>query len=158
MRHAIAAVLLCTAPAMVGCTPRLIPGTEIRDTTDTRQILDLVAAYKAGLEGRNVDAVMRTVSKSFFESSGTPEGEDDYDYAGLEQKLRKWAEATKVVRAGIEVKQILVEDSKARVQYFFDVNYQIFGPESTLQWKRETDTKEMSLKREGGAWRIVSGI
>ena len=44
------------------------------------------------------------------------------------------------------------------VRYFFDVSFQIPGPEETLQWKRETDTKEMQLKREDGLWKIVSGI
>jgi hypothetical protein len=62
------------------------------------------------------------------------------------------------VRAALEVKDVFVEGDKAVVRYFFDVSFQIPGPDDTLQWKRETDTKEMQLRREEGAWKITGGI
>ena len=58
----------------------------------------------------------------------------------------------------LEVKAINVTKDQAQVQYFFDVNYEIPGPDNTTQWKRETDTKEMTLKLEGSMWRIICGI
>lgn len=158
MRQALAAMLVCAATVLTGCMPKLIPGTEIKDTPDSRQILDLIGSYKASLEARNVDGVLKTVDKTFFETSGTPEGGDDYDFAGLEQKLRSWEQKTKAVRAAIEVKDIFVDGDNAHVRYFFDVSFQIPGPDNTLQWKRETDTKEMLLKRIDSAWKITGGI
>jgi hypothetical protein len=157
MRLAFAAVLLIAAP-LAGCAPSMIPGTDIKDSPDARQIIDVITAYRGSLESRNVDGIMKLVSKTFFENCGTPEGGDDYDYAGLEQKLKSWAEKTKIVRAALEVKAINVTKDQAQVQYFFDVNYEIPGPDNTTQWKRETDTKEMTLKLEGSMWRIISGI
>ena len=101
-------LLACTTMLIMACAPKLIPGTEIKDTTDSRAILDLVGTYKNDLEAKNVEGILKLVSKSFFENSGTPEGTDDYDYAGLEQKLRGWAEKTKAVRAAIEVKDVFI--------------------------------------------------
>ncbi len=158
MRPASAALLACVTLLLAGCAPRLIPGTDIKDTSDTRDILDLVGTYKNALEAKDVDAILKLASKSFFENSGTPEGGDDYDFAGLEQKLQAWAAQTKAVRAALEVKDVFVEGDKAVVRYFFDVSFQIPGPDDTLQWKRETDTKEMQLRREEGAWKITGGI
>jgi len=158
MRLALSGLALTAALALTGCTPKLLPGTEIRDTPDSHDIFEVLGSYRASLEGRNVEGMMKLVSKSFFENSGTPEGGDDYDYPGLEKKLKGWAETTKSVRASIDVKNIIVTGETARVQYYFDVNYQIPGPNDVPLWKREADTKEMSLKREGSAWRIVSGI
>lgn len=157
MRTAPAA-LAALAMLFAGCAPKLIPGTEIKDTSDSRAILDLVGTYKNDLEAKNVDGILKLVSKTFFENSGTPEGTDDYDLAGLDQKLRAWASKTKSVRAAVEVKDVFVDGDRALVRYFFDVSFQIPGPDETLQWKRETDTKEMQLKREEGAWKVVSGI
>ncbi|HEY3451589.1 MAG TPA: hypothetical protein VGK67_34845 [Myxococcales bacterium] len=158
MRPALAPLFACLIALILGCAPKLIPGTEIKDTSDTRAILDLVGTYKNNLEAKNVDGILKLVSKTFFENAGTPEGNDDYDYAGLEQKLRSWAGTTKAVRGAIEVKDIFVDVDKAVVRYFFDVSFQIPGPDDTMQWKRETDTKEMQLKREDGLWKITSGI
>ncbi len=158
MRSALAGLALVTALATTGCAPRLLPGTEIRDTPEAHEIFDVLGSYRAALESRNVDGIMKLVSKGFFDDSGTPEGGDDFDYAGLETRLKKWADNTKTLRASLDVKNIVVEGETAKVQYFFDVNYQIPGPEGVAQWKRESDTKEMALKREGSAWRIVSGI
>ena len=158
MRPALAALLVCFATVLAGCTPKLVPGTEIKDTPDARQILDLIGNYRVSLEARNVEGVLKLVSGSFFENSGTPEAGDDYDRAGLEQKLRAWANKTNAVRATIEVKDILVNGDTAHVRYFFDVSFQIPGPDNSLQWKRETDTKELVVKREDGTWKIASGI
>lgn len=158
MRPALAGMLFCALAATAGCAPRHIPGTEIKDTPDARQILDLVGTYKAMLEGRSVDGILKLVSPTFFENSGTPEGADDYDYAGLQQRLTAWAGKTTALRAAIEIKDVFVDGDNAHVRYFFDVSFQIPGPDSTTQWKRETDTKEMVLKRESGTWKIASGI
>lgn len=158
MRPALAALLLAAASLTVGCAPKLIPGTEIKDTPEDRQILEVVLAYRNAVETKNIDKLMGLVSPTFFDNSGTPEPGDDYDRAGLEAKLRTWAGKAKAVRLDMQVKAIRLENDQARAQYFYDVSYQLPGPDNTLQWKRDSDTKEMALKREDGVWRITSGI
>jgi SnoaL-like domain len=158
MRHALAALSVCAAMAWTGCTPSLIPGTDVRDTAQNREILDVVGTYRNALEARNVEGVMKLVSKGFFEDSGTPDGSDDFDYNGLQAKLKTWAERTTTVRVAMEVKQITIDGARAKVRYYYDLNFLMPGPNNTPLWKRETDTKEMTLRRESGAWRIVSGV
>ena len=158
MRAALATFSVCAAVAGAACATGLIPGTDLRDTRQNREILDVVGAYRNALEGRNVEGVMKLVSKSFFEDSGTPDGSDDFDYQGLEAKLKGWAEKTTTVRVAMEVKQITLEGPLAKVRYFYDLNFLIPGPNNTSVWRRETDTKEMRLRQENGAWRIVSGV
>jgi hypothetical protein len=158
MRPAVAALFLLAAPALMGCPPSLIPGTEVKDTPETRAILEVVAGYKNALETKSVDGVMKLVSKTFFETSGTPEGNDDYDFAGLENKLKEWAAQTKSVKVTLEIRDVVTEVDSTRVRYFYDSNFQIPGPDNTLLWKHDSDTKEMTLKREAGVWRITGGI
>lgn len=158
MRRAHLAALFLAAAAIAGCGPKMIPNSEIQDTEENRQILSVISAYKSALDDRNVDKLMGLVSKSFFENSGTPSGEDDYNYEGLQQRLTTWAEQIKAIRADVRVKTITTEGDTARAQYFYELNYQVPGAGGTMQWKHEADTKEMVLRREGSVWRIVSGI
>lgn len=156
MRKALALLFALTAP--MACAPKLIPGTEIRDTDENRQILEVMGAYKNALENRNADGIMKLVSPAFFDDGGTPEGGDDFDYQGLRAKLTTWVEKTQAVRASLQVKRIDVVGAMATVRYYFDVNFQIRGPDGAPIWKRETDTKEMKLRLENGRWMIIRGI
>ena len=158
MRAPFVAVALAAAGLLAGCGPKLIPGSEIKDTRVNREIVDVVAAYKRALEARDVPGIMKLVSPSFFETSGTPEGSDDYDYAGLEARLKAWAEKTQAVRADIGMKSITIEGDRAKAQYFYELNFQLERPNEPAIWKREADTNQITLKREEGAWRIVAGI
>jgi hypothetical protein len=160
MRRPLFVTVLLAALSLAGCAPKLIPGTDIVDSDESREVIDLMASYTSALEARDIDRILGLVSDSFFETSGTAEGEDDFDKAGLEEKLKTWSTATKGVRSRVQVKKISFEGEQARVAYFFDVSYQVpaDGPDGKLVWKNESDAKEMTLRRESGAWRIVSGI
>lgn len=151
--------LLCPALlAVAACGPKYIGETEIPNTEDNRAIVDVIAAYKKALEARDVDAIMALVSPGFFETSGTPEGSDDYDRAGLERKLTDWFSHVRALKADIRVKSIDVTDDKASARYFFEFNYQIAPPGELPVWKREADTAEMRFVLEDGAWKVVAGL
>lgn len=159
MRRPLFATVLLAVLSLAGCAPKLIPGTEIEDSDEARQVIDLMAAYTGAVETRNVDRILGMVSDGFFETSGTSEGEDDFDKAGLEEKLKSWSATTKAVRTRLQVKKIALEGENARVAYFFDISYQVpDGPEGKLIWKNDSDSKEMALRLESGVWKIVSGI
>ena len=144
-------VLLFAASA---CAPRLIPGTDIEDTDDNQRILSVVDQYRRSAETRNVEAMSHLVSTGFYDDSGTPDANDDLDAAQLRAKLGKeWASRIKTVRLELQVKKIFVEGDTARVRYFYTLRYQIGE-----SWKQELDTKEMLLRREGGEWKIMSGV
>jgi hypothetical protein len=156
MRRALA--LLFALTASVACAPKLIPGTEIRDSDDNRQILEVFSAYRTALEARSVDGIMKLVHPSFFDDSGTPDGSDDFDYKGLKGKLTNWVEKTQTVRANLQVKRIDVKANLATVKYFYDLNYEILGPDGAPTWKRDSDSKETTLRRVDGRWMIVRGL
>jgi len=143
---------------LAACGPKLIPNSSIPDTPETRQILDVVVAYRDALQNRDVEKITSLLSPTFFETSGTPEGADDYDLQGLKTKLNDWVSRTKAVRADFQVKNIVVEGDRAKAQFFYEVNYQVATPEGPPLWMRDADTKEMVLKKEDGMWRITSGI
>ncbi len=162
------APLLCLLALSLAsaCAPKLIPGTLIEDTDEARQLLDVMRAYTDALEARNTEKILALASNAFFETSGTVEGDDDFDRQGLEAKLKEWFSHFKSVRARIEVRKITFETNpegkivKAALVYFYDISFQI--PEGNgsdkLVWRTEADTKEMGFQLEGGMWKILYGI
>jgi hypothetical protein len=149
-------LMLITGLTTTACSPRFLPGTDIQDTPANHEILSVIANYRDAMVNRNADAIMKLVSGSFFDSSGGPEA--TYDYLGLSEKTKEWAQVTKRVRLNIQVKSIAIEGDQAKAKYFYDLDYQVPGPENTLIWKHDSDTKEMSLLYEGKQWKITSGI
>lgn len=152
-------VAVVALAGFLGCAPRLIAGTEVKDTTDNRDLLGAVGAYRAALQAKDVEGLMKLVSPDFFEDSGTSGADDDYDFAGLKERLVRWARQTGSVRADVTVKQVKVEGDVAAVNYFYDLAYQFLpGEGAEPVWKRESDAKQLSLRREGGRWLITRGI
>ncbi len=136
------------------CGPRLIPGTELDDTDDNQRVLAVINEYRANSEAKNVDAVLNLVSMQFYDDGGTAEPQDDLDAAGLRKKLAaEWSGRVKQVRMEIQVKKIFVEGDTARARYFYTIRYQV-GED----WQQDMDAKEMLFKREGGVWKILSGV
>ncbi|MGI5861516.1 MAG: DUF4440 domain-containing protein [Myxococcales bacterium] len=152
------AIAVLAAASLTGCAPKLIPGTEILDNEESREILSVLSAYTSALETRNVDRILALASDDFFETSGTADGEDDFDKAGLQERLKAWSIEVKAVRAKLQVKNITVQGDSANAAYFFDLSYQVAGSDGKLVWKNESDAKQMTFRREDGAWKITSGI
>ena len=50
------------ALALLACGAKRIPGTEIRDTPETRAVVAAIEAYRQAAEKRDAEAVMALVS------------------------------------------------------------------------------------------------
>lgn len=162
------AVFFAVALSCFACSPKMIPGTTIEDTDDTRELMDVMRAYTAALEARDTEKILAMTSRDFFETSGTVEGNDDFDRVGLEKRLKDWFAHFQAIRSRIEVRKISFDNDpegnaiKAKIVYFYDINFQV--PEGNgsdkLVWQTESDVKEMGLRREGDdkLWKILYGI
>ncbi|HCF57620.1 MAG TPA: hypothetical protein DFS52_06455 [Myxococcales bacterium] len=152
------AIAVLAAASLTGCAPKLIPGTDILDNEESREVIEVLSAYTSALEARNVDRILALASDSFFETSGTAAGDDDFDKAGLAERLQSWSVETKAVRAKVQVKHVSVQGDSANAAYFFDLSYQVPEADGKLVWKNESDAKQMTFRREDGTWKITSGI
>ena len=159
---------LFTSLLLSACSAKMIPGTNIEDTSEARERIDVMRAYTEALESRNIEKILAMASKDFFETCGTIEGNDDFDRSGLEAHLKTWFDHFKAIRSRIEVRKISYDMDaegkiiRARVAYFYDISFQV--PEGNgsdkLIWQTESDTKEMGFQLEGddNLWKILYGI
>jgi hypothetical protein len=157
MRSAILFSLL--ALAVTGCAPRKIPGTELDDTSETRAVIDVMQKFRAAVEKKDADAIVKMADKSFRDDGGSSNPDDDLDYASLGPKLAARMAKMSNVKLDVTVRRIEFDDESkmARVTYSYQVSFNL--PEYTSRTQSENDIKQMLLKRVGeDEWKIASGI
>lgn len=150
---------LCAAVAiatLAGCMPRRLPGTDIEDTPDSRGVLDVLNAYTRAMEARNADAILRLVSPSFHDDAGTGTPQDDLDAERLKQVVPERLARVEDLRLDITVKKMSFADDTAEVVYFYQSSFRV--PAFSSKPKNESGLKKMELRKEDGAWKMVSGI
>ncbi len=155
VRQPLAALL--AALALAGCSAKRIPGTEIRDTVDTREIVAVIDAYRKAVEAKDSRAVLALVSPLYFDDAGTSDPADDLDYSQLAKALPADLEKLAAVRLEIGVKQVTVEGDKATAEVFYDGHFRIVTPRGEVA-KSESDVQRMSFHHEKSGWRFLAGL
>lgn len=153
---ALAPILAAT---LVGCAHDKIRGTQIDDTPENREIVDLVSAYHRAVEARDADAVLAMVSTRFYEDNGNTDRADDYDKRGLADTLKADFERTKALTLEIRLDEVVIDEETEHADAFimFAVRGQAELPTGNT-WKTLTDRSRLRFAKEGGKWMIVSGI
>jgi ketosteroid isomerase-like protein len=151
----LAASLLTVAAA--GCSPKRIPGTEIKDSEDTRAVVAVIDAYRKAAERRDAGAVLALVSTKYFDDAGTPDPGDDVDYGQLQRRISQDYSKVTALRLDIGVKSVDVEGDTASAIIFYDQHYRIETKAGEIA-KQASDAHRMRFVRENGAWRFISGL
>jgi hypothetical protein len=144
---------------LVGCAHGKIPLTNIDDTEENREILQIVKEYHKALESRDADAVLSLVSPRYFEDNGTLEAADDYDFEGLRKTLHDDFQRTKAIKVNIRVDAIEVDDEEQRA--YAELYYQIHAQNeypSGLKWESGSDRTRIRFERADGKWMIIAGL
>ena len=152
VRIAVIAVL-----ALAACGAHHIPGTQINDTPEARAVYGVIEAYRVAAERRDPEAILALVSTQYFDDAGTPDPGDDLDYAQLQKVLPERFRKVSAMRLGITVREIEVKGDRATANVFYDGHYRLTTPSGEAA-KVASDISQMRFVREGGTWKITSGL
>jgi ketosteroid isomerase-like protein len=142
---------------LAACAPKRIPGTEIEDNSDTRAILQVMEQYRAALEARDAGAIQALVTKDFREDAGTPsEPDDDLTAANLGPYLEGLFQQLQSPKVELDVRRVQVGEDVAAAIYYWKASWRMPGLSPKPQ--RESELEQMVFRREGGTWKIASGI
>jgi hypothetical protein len=150
-------LLVAAALAAAGCSPRRIPGTEIKETDENRAVYDVVQSYRQALEKRDAAAVLALVAPTYFDTSGTPDPADDLDRSRLEASMAQDLARAEGVKLDFTIRKIEVTGDEAFAELFFDSYYRVQTPTGAVP-RRDSDVHRLRLQRLDGAWKIVSGL
>ena len=152
--------LAALAALLTGCSPKRIPGTEIRDTPETRGVVAAIDAYRQAAERRDPDAVMKLVSPRYFDDAGTPDPGDDVNYEQLRQRITQDYAKVTALRLDIAVKKIDVDADRAVAYVYYDERYRIALKSGEVS-RQAADQHRMTLVRDPdapGTWKFISGL
>ncbi|MFP2910998.1 nuclear transport factor 2 family protein [Pyxidicoccus sp. 3LFB2] len=142
---------------LAACAQKRIPGTEIVDNDDTRAILQVMEQYRAALENRDAGAIQALVTKDFREDAGTPsEPEDDLTAANLGPYLENLFKQLQGPKVELDVRRVQVGEDVAAAIYYWKASWRM--PSLSSKPQRESELEQMVFRREGGGWKIASGI
>lgn len=148
---------LVASAALGACAHGTIPGTNIEDTEENREILRLVEAYHSAMEGLDATALLDLVSPGYYEDYGNRQDEDDENYAQLQERLRENFGLAKTLYLDLRVDDIRVEEDAAYAELFYDVRTLVKYP-SGEKWEHHSDRSRLEFKRFSEGWRIVAGL
>jgi ketosteroid isomerase-like protein len=141
----------------VACAPRRIPGTEIRETPESRAIYDVVRSYAQAMQDENAQAVLALVAPDYFDTAGTPDPADDVDGARLAGAIRADFEQIEGLKLDLTIRDIRVEGDRGFAEVFYDAWYRVQTAQGTIP-RRDSDLHRIALRKADGAWKIVSGL
>lgn len=152
--------LRAIAPALLllaACAAHRIPGTDVEDTSENREVFSVVQAYAEALQRKDAAGLLALAAPDYFDNGGTADPADDMDFARLEQTLPADLGRLESVRVEVQVRRLVVEDDDAVAELWTDGWYRIQTPQGVVP-RRDQDLHRMRLVRREGAWRIVSGM
>jgi ketosteroid isomerase-like protein len=152
-KAAILAALSCAA----ACSLATIANTPIPDTKENRDVLRLLALYKSAVEAKDVDGIMGLVSSDYLDVSIPGRAIATKDYTGLKAALSEQFDKTRSIKLELHPRHLHVQGDQALIDYFYVVRYDPVLP-TGAQWRSETDDARLKLLRQGGQWKIVSGL
>lgn len=140
-----------------GCGSQIIPNTAIEDTPRNREVITYCERYRHALEQRDVGALLAMASPRYYENSGTPEGDDDYDITGLREVLRRTLPRVHTVRYEFRYRRVGFEEDRVLVDYTFSGSFRVETNDGHRWYRRVADNR-LELERIGGQYRIVAGM
>jgi ketosteroid isomerase-like protein len=155
MTRPLALLLLTLAGA--ACSPKRLPGTDIRETQDTPAIYGVVQEYVRAMNARDATAVLAQVAPDYFDDAGTPEPADDLDRQRLEKAIAEDLARIETTKLSVTLRKIETQDDAAFAEVFYDSYYRVQTPAGPVA-RRDSDVHRIRLKRVEGAWRISGGL
>lgn len=154
IRLALPLLALALAAA---CSPRRLPGTDIRDTSETRAIYGVVQEWVKAMNERSAPGVLAVVAPDYFDDAGTPEPGDDLDRERLEKTLTADLARVEGAKLAVTIRRIEVQEESAFAELFYDSYYRVQTAVGPVP-RRDSDVYRMRLKKVAGRWMIVGGL
>jgi uncharacterized protein (TIGR02246 family) len=145
--------------AAVACAPKLLPGTDVTETPDTRAIYDLVQHWVKAMNDRNAAGVLALVAPDYYDDAGTPDPADDMDRSKIEKALAEDFARVEGQKLGVTIRRIDVDGpaGTATAELYYDSYYRVRTPTGEIP-RRDSDVYRLRLKRIDGAWKIAGGL
>ncbi|MFY0541875.1 hypothetical protein [Nannocystis pusilla] len=113
-------------PTVAGCkNTAIIPGTEIPDTPDNREILQVIERFRTSFVRQDPAGILATAHPTYYDESGTDDPSDDIVYEELGPILRRRIAQLESVRFTIEYLDVYMRRDRATVNVWIDATFRL---------------------------------
>ncbi|MCA9689457.1 MAG: hypothetical protein R3A51_14840 [Nannocystaceae bacterium] len=163
---AISAPALAVTPVLTGCkgAPK-IPGTEIPDTEENRELLQTLERFRTAFVRQDAATILATAHETYYDEAGTDDPADDIVYEELGKTLRMRLNQIESIRFTMEYLRVYVHEQRATVEVWMDASFRmkaVLDEEGNerlgARFARKQDFARFELIREGESWLITKGI
>ena len=159
--------VLLAAPVAIGACKNVtvIPGTEVPDTPDNREIIQVLERFRGGFVRQDPAVILATAHPTYYDESGTDDPSDDIVFEELGQTLQRRIAQIESVRFTIEYLDIFIRRDRATVHVWIDASFRmkaILGDDGLPRFSPRVvpkqDFAKFELIREGDSWLLTKGI
>lgn len=151
--------VVAIALVALGCGPGYLDVDKKVPATDpNKQVFEVVKAYHAAVENKDVEALRKLVSPSYHENGGTTDDPtDDYGYEKCIQRLEMLVKNVKKVQLRVKLLDMQVAADHATVDFQY-LGHFVFSEGNVESYRTSDSMTRMTLAREGGRWLITGGL
>jgi hypothetical protein len=155
--------LAFTALVACGGAQNNLDRSKIADTPENRGVIDTLETYRLAVERKDGPALMLMASKDYWEDGGTPNGSDDYGFAGLQEVLTGRFQEAESIRYSLRYVRVRYDElpgggRRAYVDVLIDASYTIRDARNELVRKDKRDQNQIVLQWEDEQWKFLSGM
>jgi|HubBroStandDraft_4_1064222.scaffolds.fasta_scaffold30656_2 hypothetical protein len=159
IRHRLAIlVAVVAALASTACSKLYIPNTDVEDTSDNRKVVSFCEKYRHALEDKDVGALLKLMSPSYFEDGGNTKNEDDADFDKIREFLTGDFMKTTGIRYEIRYRRItFTERAHVYIDYTYAAAWKLPGVKAE-EWHHTVADNRLDLVPDGESFKIVGGM
>jgi hypothetical protein len=140
------------------CKARCVPGTDVEDTAENRRVLAFCERYRKGLVDKDIPALLALASPDYRDGGGTPDPDDDIDFAGL----RSFFETTlgRIDKIRVEMRYTNVReqnDGVVVVEFTMATSYTFAAAPGAWQDQPPRQGR-LALERDARSFKILRGM
>ena len=143
--------------SLSGCAPKMIPNTEVEDNQENRDIIAFCERYRHAVEDLNIGLLISLASPRYFDNSGTVDGDDDMDKAGLEAVLKDRFKSIEAIRYEIKYREVYKKNDTVMVEYTYTTSFR-YNVDGKPHWENKTADNRLELEQANGGYLILSGM
>jgi hypothetical protein len=155
--HLLAAFALAALAA--ACGPGYLDAAKKVPASDqNKQVYEVVKAYHAAVENKDVESLRKMISQRYYENGGTTDdATDDYGYDKCIQRVEMLVKNVKRAQLKIRLVDLQVTGDEAAVDYQY-VGRALLSEGNVDAYRTYDSFSRMKLALESGHWMITGGL
>ena len=147
-----------------GAKANYIQGTKVPRTENNVAVINRLEQYRAAVEKKDAGAILLMTSQNYWEDGGTPGGDDDYGYDGLQEVLAATLSQAESIRYSMRYERVRYsgdlesENLQVFVDVLVDASYTIPDARGGLRRADKRDHNQLVLEWDGEKWMFLAGM